>query len=511
VCATAKQAIPYGVDSSKPYANEVVAKLKKYYVKMGRQGQPHAGHERLFDWLEHLLQASTQQQQVAGQQDLPPQQQLQQGQQQQERPQAPLIVLGCGKEYWYARAAKQPAFMAAGIEAQRQDGVRRVVMRRPGAPNQGWKLTEKCYAAEDLQEIQRVVTAALAEVQRAGPLPAAAIPAAALAADPAACNGLPPAAAAAAAPPPGLAAAGAVTGTALIGQAAAVLAAVAPASAGGETTTGAVAGTATAVGVPAAAAAAAAAAGAESGGLRPSSSGATESVATAEGLDEVLQEEVQHASSSKQQAGCKRPLHQQEQQRRQRLASSLCQQAPQLQQNQAEERTQPHQQQQQQRQASSTVTQAPLPRQVQLQEQPVAPLAPGQQEQQQQQQLLPGQIQQQQQQWSPAAATAAAAAAAANMLPEGYALEDFSSVPAVLAQLPGLLRHLGAPVDLRASLQTALMLQIAVGNGQQQPQEDGSRLALLGGQYGLLQLCVEQQDADMTRSSLDGLLTMMGA
>jgi hypothetical protein len=114
---TLKQAIPYGVDSSKPYADQAVAKLKKYYVKMGRQGQPHPGHQRLFDWLEHLVQASTQQQQQqqgVGQRHLPPQQLEQQ--QQEERPQAPLIVLGCGREYWYARGAKQPAFMTAGIE-----------------------------------------------------------------------------------------------------------------------------------------------------------------------------------------------------------------------------------------------------------------------------------------------------------------------------------------------------------------------------------------------------------
>jgi hypothetical protein len=99
---------------------------------------------------------------------------------------------------------------------------------------------------------------------------------------------------------------------------------------------------------------------------------------------------------------------------------------------------------------------------------------------------------------------------AANVLPEGYALEDFSGVPAVLAQLPGLLRYLGAAADLRARLQAALMLQVAAGGGHQ-PQEGNSRLALLWGQYGLLQLCVEQRDVDMTRSSLDGLLTMLGA
>lgn len=99
------------------------------------------------------------------------------------------------------------------------------------------------------------------------------------------------------------------------------------------------------------------------------------------------------------------------------------------------------------------------------------------------------------------------------MLPDGYALEDFSGVPAVLAQLPGLLRHLGAPAGLRARLQAALMLQMtaAIGQQQQQQQEDSSRLALLRGQYGLLQLCVEQQDTAMTRSSLEGLLTMLGA
>jgi hypothetical protein len=116
---------------------------------------------------------------------------------------------------------------------------------------------------------------------------------------------------------------------------------------------------------------------------------------------------------------------------------------------------------------------------LQLQEQPseqheqlpAAPVQPGQQEQQQQQQALPPQTQQPQ-------TPAAGAAAAVVVLREGYALEDFSSVPAVLAQLPGLLRHLGAAADLRARLQAALLLQLGAGNGQQL-QEGKCRLALL--------------------------------
>jgi hypothetical protein len=95
------------------------------------------------------------------------------------------------------------------------------------------------------------------------------------------------------------------------------------------------------------------------------------------------------------------------------------------------------------------------------------------------------------------------------MLPSGYALDDFSSVPAALAQLPGLLRHLGAPTGLRARLQAALLLQMAAGAAQQQ--QDACRMALVQGQYGLLQLCVEQRDVDMTRSCVEGLLTMLGA
>jgi hypothetical protein len=225
-----------------------------------------------------------------------------------------------------------------------------------------------------------------------------------------------------------------------------------------------------------------------------------------------LQEEVQQASSSKQQAACKRQRQQQTQPRRQRHAPSAQQQPVQLQEEQVEEHRQPHPEQQQQ-QATPALAQAPMPKQLQEQplaqheQLPAASVQPGQQEQQQQQQAPPPQTQQAPP--SPAAAPPAAAAATI-VLPEGYALEDFSSVPAVLAQLPGLLRHLGAAADLRARLQAALLLQLGAGT-RQQPKEGSGRLALLQGQYGLLQLCVEQRDVDMTRSSLDGLLTMLGA
>jgi hypothetical protein len=203
-------------------------------------------------------------------------------------------------------------------------------------------------------------------------------------------------------------------------------------------------------------------------------------VATAESLGEGLHEEAQQASSSKPQAGCKRPRQQQVQLGRQRRALGAYQQPVQLQEEQVEERMQPHQELQEQ-QATATLAQAPRPRHVelQLQEQPseqheqlpAAPVQPGQQEQQQQQQALPPQTQQPQ-------TPAAGAAAAVVVLREGYALEDFSSVPAVLAQLPGLLRHLGAAADLRARLQAALLLQLGAGNGQQL-QEGKCRLALL--------------------------------
>lgn len=97
------------------------------------------------------------------------------------------------------------------------------------------------------------------------------------------------------------------------------------------------------------------------------------------------------------------------------------------------------------------------------------------------------------------------------MLPDGYALRDFSSVPAVLVELPGLVRHLGAPEDLRARLEAALSLQVPAGTAQQQHGACVVDLDLVQAQYKLLRLNVEQRDVARTRSCVDGLLTMLGA
>ncbi|WIA18365.1 hypothetical protein OEZ85_009829 [Tetradesmus obliquus] len=57
------QAIPYGMDCSKPSGMQALKKLQSYYIKLGKQGRPHPGHERLFDLLKQRVEASTPQQQ----------------------------------------------------------------------------------------------------------------------------------------------------------------------------------------------------------------------------------------------------------------------------------------------------------------------------------------------------------------------------------------------------------------------------------------------------------------
>ena len=84
-------------------------------------------------------------------------------------------------------------------------------------------------------------------------------------------------------------------------------------------------------------------------------------------------------------------------------------------------------------------------------------------------------------------------------------------MPAVLVELPGLVRHLGAPEDLRARLEAALSLQVPAGTAQQQHGACVVDLDLVQAQYELLRLNVEQRDVARTRSCVDGLLTMLGA